>query len=83
MKKNYIDEQGNYHNIQNLSLTQIYDSGVDEGYRIAKQETPKGKWLDIYESHIAYECSNCHRQMPVVDFNFCPNCGADMRGDTE
>lgn len=36
--KNYIDEKGNYHNIQNLTLAQIYDSGVEEGYRIAKQE---------------------------------------------
>lgn len=36
--KNYIDEKGNYHNIQNMTLAQIYDSGVEEGYRIAKQE---------------------------------------------
>ena len=36
--KNYIDEKGNYHNVQNLTLAQIYDSGVEEGYRIAKQE---------------------------------------------
>ena len=39
--KNYIDEKGNYHNIQNLTLAQIYDSGVEEGYRIAKQEAQK------------------------------------------
>ena len=45
-------------------------------------ERPQGKWLDIYKSHIAYECSNCHIQMPITDYyNFCPNCGADMRGD--
>jgi hypothetical protein len=37
--KNYIDEKGNYHNVENLTLTQIYDSGVQEGYRIAKQES--------------------------------------------
>ena len=36
--KNYIDEKGNYHNIENLTLTQIYDRGVEEGYRIAKTE---------------------------------------------
>lgn len=36
--KNYIDEKGNYHNIENLTLTQIYDRGVEEGYRIAKME---------------------------------------------
>lgn len=40
--KNYIDEKGNYHNIENLTLTQIYDRGVEEGYRIAKQETEDG-----------------------------------------
>lgn len=36
--KNYIDEKGNYHNIENLTLAQIYDRGVEEGYRIAKTE---------------------------------------------
>ena len=36
--RNYIDEKGNYHNIENLTLTQIYDRGVEEGYRIAKTE---------------------------------------------
>lgn len=36
--KNYIDEKGNYHNIENLTLTQIYDRGAEEGYRIAKME---------------------------------------------
>lgn len=40
----------------------------------------QGKWLDIYATHIAYECSNCHVQMPITDyFNFCPNCGAKMQ----
>lgn len=50
-----------------------------------KNERPQGKWLDIYTTHIAYECSNCHRKTPITDyFNFCPNCGADMReGDNE
>ena len=36
--KNYIDEKGNYHNVENLTLAQIYDKGVEEGYRIAKME---------------------------------------------
>lgn len=36
--KNYIDEKGNYHNVENLTLAQIYDKGVEEGYRIAKRE---------------------------------------------
>lgn len=41
---------------------------------------PQDKWLHPYKTNIACECSNCHMQMPITDyFNFCPNCGADMR----
>lgn len=39
-KRNYIDERGNYHNIENLTLAQIYARGMAEGYSIgiAKME---------------------------------------------
>lgn len=40
-KKNYIDRKGVYHNIQNFTLAQIYDSGVEQGYRLAKMEEEK------------------------------------------
>ena len=49
---------------------------------------PKGKWIDIdwddyEESGWGYiKCSNCGiDQYDVTDF--CPKCGADMRGDVE
>ena len=43
-------------------------------------ERPQGEWLDIYSSHIAYKCSCCGVQIPITDlFNYCPNCGSDMR----
>ena len=43
------------------------------------EERHTGKWLEPYKSHIAYECSNCHRQMPISpEFHFCPICGAWM-----
>lgn len=32
-KKNYIDEKGNYINIENLSLAEIYNEGKVEGYK--------------------------------------------------
>lgn len=34
MKQNYIDGKGNYHNEQNLTLAQIYDSGVEFGCKV-------------------------------------------------
>ena len=31
MKTNYIDSQGNYHNVENLTLAQIYERGFRDG----------------------------------------------------
>lgn len=45
------------------------------------RENVKGEWLhkkitDDY--HVTGQCSNCHERRRID--NFCPNCGADMRG---
>lgn len=50
------------------------------------EELPKGKWEIIYGEHIRaglrpimYACDVCG--VVGSQTNFCPNCGADMRGD--
>lgn len=46
-------------------------------------ERKKGKWVET-EFLKLRECSCCHAQWGVYsveDFNFCPDCGSDMRGD--
>ena len=43
MKHNYIDGKGVYHNELNLTLAQIYDSGVEFGCKV----TAKDKAEDI------------------------------------
>lgn len=86
MAKNYFDKNGNYINVENLSLAEIYHRGYQDGAEDGLQDIrPKGEWLHPYITDIACECSNCHMQMPITDyFNFCPNCSADMRkGDKE
>ena len=42
----------------------------------------RGRWLHEteIEGHACGECSACHK-IRVID-NFCPNCGADMREET-
>lgn len=49
----------------------------------------KGKWKKTYLDHVAMGerpsilfCSVCH-QCIAYPTNYCPNCGADMRGGTE
>jgi len=52
----------------------------------SQPERKKGYWIKkeptIKELHgCYYECSKCHKfSLPFQKLNFCPNCGADMRG---
>lgn len=51
------------------------------------EERKKGKWI-LVNGRTAINCSVCWRcswslsfEDTVRQFNFCPNCGADMRGE--
>lgn len=55
-----------------------------------KEERKKGKWIKHENPtlgqclKIVYECSVCHTGVGCEYFvrrSFCPNCGADMRGE--
>lgn len=43
----------------------------------------RGKWVE--EKYPLYVCSECGAVYQKVGygFNFCPNCGADMRGESK
>lgn len=38
---------------------------------------PKGEWKEHYENYI---CSECGQVVGKFKKNYCPTCGADMRG---
>ena len=46
---------------------------------------PKGEWISAeVKPHLIYECSLCKSKWgygAMLHMNFCPNCGADMRGE--
>lgn len=47
------------------------------------EERKKGKWI---KREIGWKCSNCTlctNDRGADSFNYCPNCGADMRGDRD
>ena len=44
---------------------------------------PKGRWVERFGvSEYKYECSVCNMGSDLMT-DFCPNCGADMRGGGE
>ena len=58
---------------------------IDLAIKALEQARPKGKWIvhpkGIY-AHLV--CSKCLSNAPYdCKTNYCPNCGADMRGDSE
>lgn len=47
------------------------------------RENVNGEWIE--EQNCYYRCSVCGKHYPSfrdnMEYNFCPNCGADMRGE--
>ena len=52
----------------------------------ALEERPQGEWIkhidNLFPEESTEECPFCHEEQILIgnDDNFCPNCGADMRG---
>ena len=49
-------------------------------------DRPQGKWIFRREfvedtPFTGYRCSNCNYWKSMGAWNYCPNCGADMRGE--
>jgi hypothetical protein len=68
----------------------VYSNGVEfvPIYRMRQwfqhqPERKKGKWLFPYGDKKYKRCSVCERDYYSIphNSNFCPNCGADMRGE--
>lgn len=57
-------------------LSEYSDKLWKEAYERGRNERPHGKWLITWERYI-FQCSYCHGVSGK--YNFCPNCGADMR----
>lgn len=75
-------------------LTATMQTAVDYAIgnvKITCKEQGEGHWIehdfretgDRCDYELPFECSNCHNRQGIFRFRFCPNCGADMRGDTD
>jgi len=49
----------------------------------AQPERIRGRWIEKPHVHGVAYCSLCDYELHTNDTNFCPNCGADMRGEQD
>ena len=56
-----------------------YAMGYQDGVRTVLSERPQGEWIETDSGTICNRCGAESRKWA----NFCPNCGADMRGGRE
>lgn len=66
-----------------------YESGFLEGhiagYLKAEKNyaRPIGKWIHSSAKKYHVICSLCKYESVIWNANFCPNCGADMKGGAD
>jgi len=66
--------------IKGFEYTQMHNALID----IPSADRPQGEWInarDGVSDHV--KCTNCFRTYYlgiVENYNFCPNCGARMKG---
>lgn len=64
-------------------LAVVMEKGLIEEVNNAPTVEPKrGEWIDISEWYAPRQkCSICEMVVDGYGSNYCPNCGADMRGE--
>ena len=82
----------NYPNCPSENEDVLFGNGVDNdnicccAKYFVSIDRPHGEWIkhEIKDTCRWIECSECHKEYPNIEMNFCPNCGKRMEGgDTE
>ncbi len=63
---------------------QAYKNDYEKGYEQGKKDARKKGWWVCLEPEIGYfACTVCDHRILRAKCNYCPNCGADMRGEED
>ena len=62
--------------LENRDYPKAFDLAIK-----ALEDRPRGEWIDHgYSFYICNKCGMGNNNVGGCKTNFCPNCGADMRG---
>lgn len=86
VRQNHHDEKhGNMHFINGIETVMEYLDEFAETFPIDAEPVRHGAWIHV--AGMNSKCSECRRYFPVKEFdsrpfdiNYCPNCGAKMKG---
>ena len=61
---------------------------IDDEPTADVREVVRGEWIEVDDALVRGYCSQCgweayYYEDDVVGMPYCPNCGADMRGDED
>ena len=60
-----------------------YGDGYESARRLYARPLGKWIWQTDFDGFTYWKCSNCNKKNEIQLFDFCPNCGADIRGKEE
>lgn len=66
-----------------MAITALELFGNSEQLPSAQPVRKTGQWIKRKKGAIGYNCSCCGKSDISNHFDYCPNCGADMRGEQE
>lgn len=57
----------------------------DDPYPVCSYIRPTGEWIpqSDFDGFTYWKCSECNKESDFIKFNYCPNCGAKMKGGAE
>ena len=77
--------RGIEHDCEKCLLSEVIDE-IKSIPSIIVNNGSHGEWIkhEIEDTVRWVECSECHREYPNIEMNFCPNCGKWMKdGDSD